>query len=122
MSSVPASVIEAMFFANNVALFGGFTLDFVADTGTVRAIPANRGKGNLVIESTSGVQIQADSFDFIVLARYLVIGGQRVTPKQGNRVQFTEGGQVKTFELMNPPYDTSDLAGTLLRLHTKALV
>ncbi len=124
MSSVPAapvSVVEAMFLANNAAMFGGFTVDFIVGGQVVEDVVANRGKGSLAIESAAGVQVQADSADFIVLARQLVINGQRVTPKQGNRVRFVENGQTKTFELMNPPFDTSDLAGTLLRLHAKFL-
>jgi hypothetical protein len=119
MIARPTSIPEAMFFAINRAKFNGLTITYARGNQSVADVPANRGKSTLVVDDAAGVRVETPSNDFIVPARFVVLAGAVITPKEGDRVLLVIDRRTYTYELMTPPYDPSDHAGTLLRLHTK---
>jgi hypothetical protein len=118
----PTSPAEAMFFAINTAKFNGMTVTLVRGASATADVPANLGRSRLVVEDEAGARIEATSHDFIVRACDYAFDGQRSTPAEGDQVNRVVDGKTWVHELMTPPYDPHDHAGTLLRLHTKLVL
>lgn len=72
-----------------------------------------------------GVRQQVQSQDFLVCAADLVIGGQEVLPKRGDRVRHSLGQISRVYEVMapgkEPHFRFSDPYGRTLRIHTKQI-
>lgn len=99
-----------------------------------RLVAYHRGADSVEIKATIGRTVfeQADDFgviqktesrDFLVLAADLVLNGERVLPKAGDRVREVQGDQVLIYEVMapgtEPPFRYSDAYRQTLRIHTK---
>lgn len=99
-----------------------------------RLVTYQRGANSVDVKATIGRTIfeQADDFgviqktesrDFLVLAADLVLNGERVLPKAGDRVREVQGDQVFIYEVMapgmEPPFRYSDAYRQTLRIHTK---
>ncbi len=70
-----------------------------------------------------GVIHRIEARDFIVRAADLVLGGEAVLPKAGDRIREPEGAVAHVYEVMapsgEPPWRYSDPYRMALRIHTK---
>lgn len=70
-----------------------------------------------------GVVHRIESRDYIVAASDLVLGGETVTPKPGDRITETGSTSVHEYEVMapvgEPAWRYSDPQRVTLRIHTK---
>lgn len=85
------------------------------------AVPA-QSQGEQDVEG--GAQVGWQQRDWIVVAKDLVIDGQRITPKRGDRIEQQQEGVAYVHEVMPPPggedaWRWSDLNRVRLRIHTK---
>ena len=83
------------------------------------AVQATVGRTLFEIDDGHGVIEKWQSRDFLVAAADLVVGGQLIEPRRGDRI--IDGG--KAYEVMAPGkedvFRPSDPYGTTLRIHTK---
>ena len=99
-----------------------------------RLVTYQRGTNSVGVKATIGRTLfeQADDFgviqktesrDFLVLTVDLVLNGERVLPKPGDRVREMQGDQVFIYEVMapgtEPPFRYSDAYRQTVRIHTK---
>jgi len=99
-----------------------------------RLVTYQRGTNSVEVKATIGRTIfeQADDFgviqktesrDFLVLAADLVLNGERVLPKAGDRIREVQGDQGFVYEVMapgtEPPFRYSDAYRQTVRIHTK---
>ena len=86
-------------------------------------VAATVGKTQFEIDSGYGVVETFQSRDFLIAATDLVLGGEQVEPRQGDRVRETIGETVHVHEVMAPGkapcWRWSDPYRTTLRIHTK---
>lgn len=81
--------------------------------------------GRTVFEVTDsvGVAERTESRDFLIPASDLVLGGEAVLPKQGDRIEETQDSKVYVYEVMAPGQEPcwrfSDSYRRTLRVHTK---
>jgi len=72
-----------------------------------------------------GVRMEWTDRDFLIAAEDLILGGQRVLPKRGDRILETHDGKTLVFEVLapgnEPEWRWSDPHRTLLRIHTKLI-
>ena len=70
-----------------------------------------------------GVVHRIESRDYLVAASDLVLGGQAITPKAGDRIAETGESSVHEYEVMSPgdepAWRYSDPQRRALRIHTK---
>lgn len=70
-----------------------------------------------------GVIHRIESRDYLVTAADLVLAGEKVTPKAGDRITETDGSRVHEYEVMapggEPAWRSSDPQRMSLRIHTK---
>ena len=85
---------------------------------------ATQGRTKFDVTDSAGAVIQSRSIDFILPAEELVLAGQLVTPKRGDRVKVPAArGKVNVFEVMRPDGSEDvwryvDPACTTVRIHT----
>lgn len=99
-----------------------------------RLVTYQRSANSVQIKATVGRTVfeQADDFgviqktesrDFLVLAMDLVLNGERMLPKAGDRIREVQGDQAFVYEVMapgtEPPFRYSDAYRQTLRIHTK---
>lgn len=82
------------------------------------------GRMNTVRQvGVAGAAIVYGDRDYIIPIETLVIGGQRVEPKRGDRIRETVAGVTRVFELVSqagePEWRWSDDERTAYRVHTK---
>ena len=84
-------------------------------------VTAVRGRSQFDSPQDGGFIVQVTSDDWLVNAADLIIGGSVITPQSGDQIRHTVGATVYVYEVMNPPYSTSDLDRGGLRIHSKLI-
>ena len=86
-------------------------------------IAATIGKTVFQVDKGYGVQERVEARDYLVLTEDLVLGGQLVLPKAGDRVREVEGSMAFVYEVMAPGNEPcwrySDPYRQTLRIHAK---
>ena len=89
-------------------------------------VPATIGTTVFQVDDGAGALIRVESRDYLILAVDLVLGGQAVLPKRGDRIRETSGAVVIVYEVMSPGdsggepcWRWSDAYRQTLRIHTK---
>ena len=91
------------------------------------SIPVNAtlGRTEFDVSVDMGITEKYETRDFLVRREDLVILGERVNPKRGDRFHYHIEGQVFIYEVMapgkEPVYRESDLFKKTLRIHTKLI-
>jgi len=85
---------------------------------------ATVGRKFYQVDGGYGAAVWVDSTDFIVAAADLVLGGETVLPKPGDRVRVTQGEETGVYEVMAPGgemshYEAADPYRRAWRIHTK---
>ena len=81
--------------------------------------------GRTVFESVDdhGLIVKTESRDFLVLTQDLVLGGEAVLPKSGDRIREAAGSVTLVYEVMapggEPVWRYSDPYRKTIRIHTK---
>ena len=65
-------------------------------------VPATIGKTMFQIDDGAGALLRVESRDYLILAADLVIGGNPILPKRGDRIRETTGNQVYIYEVVGP--------------------
>ncbi|MEM7630373.1 MAG: hypothetical protein AAF356_13290 [Planctomycetota bacterium] len=109
-------------------------LDRTRQAHLSRTVVYRRGADSVEIEATVGstafdrtdeygVVHRIESRDYLVTAADLVLGGEAVTPKAGDRITETGEARVHEYEVMapgdEPAWRYSDPQRRTLRIHTK---
>ena len=98
------------------------TVSYQRSTESV-AVAATVGKTVFQVDKGYGIVEQMEARDYLVLADDLVLGGQPVLPKAGDRVREVEGSKAFVYEVMAPGNEPcwrySDPYRQTLRIHTK---
>jgi hypothetical protein len=89
-------------------------------------VRATIGRTEYQQDDGAGVIIRAESRDFLIRARDLVIDGLRVLPEAGDRIEETAHGTMFVYEVLpvgslQPHYRYSDPYRQTLRIHTKLI-
>ena len=104
--------------------FASRAVDYCRAAGVV-TLSASLGVTNSEFEEVSGVLEQFVSRDFIVQASALVLSGQAITPQRGDRIQFSQDGTARVFEVTAPTgmecWAYSGPYGKDIRIHTKEI-
>jgi len=78
-----------------------------------------------VVDDETGLPIKVISYDWTFTAAELVLGGNVITPRSGDRWKPTIEGVQETYEVLpigkRPCFERHDAAGILLVIHTKKL-
>ncbi len=113
---------------------GAAWLDGQRHTHLTQTVRYQRGADSVELAATIGRTEfeQADEYgvlhriearDYIIRAADLVLGGETVLPKAGDRICETEQAAVHVYEVMapgnEPPWRWSDPYRVALRIHTK---
>ena len=113
---------------------GSEMLDRMRRTHLSRTVVYRRGADSVEIEATVGstafdrtdeygVVHRIESRDYLAAAADLVLGGEAVTPKAGDRITETGEARVHEYEVMapgdGPAWRYSDPQRRTLRIHTK---
>jgi len=113
---------------------GSEMLDRTRRTHLSRTVVYRRGADSVEIEATVGstafdrtdeygVVHRIESRDYLVAAADLVLAGEAVTPKAGDRITETGETRVHEYEVMapgdEPAWRYSDPQRRTLRIHTK---
>ncbi len=88
------------------------------------AVAATVGETVFRVVEDYGAQVRVVRRDYLIAAEDLVLGGQRVLPEAGDRIEETDGDQVFIYEVMGPgggepDWRWSDPYRKTLRIHTK---
>ena len=91
-------------------------------TDTVQ-VPATIGQTVFQIDDGAGALLRIESRDYLIRAVDLVLGGNAILPKRGDRIRETSGTQVFVYEVVGPGDEPcwrwSDAYRQTLRIHTK---
>lgn len=91
-------------------------------TDTVE-LPATIGTTVFQIDDGAGALLRIESRDYLIRAVDLVLGGNAILPKRGDRIRETSGTQVFVYEVVapgdEPCWRWSDAYRQTLRIHTK---
>jgi hypothetical protein len=113
---------------------GSEMLDRTRRAHLSRTVVYRRGDESVEIEATVGstafdrtdeygVVYRIESRDYLVAAAALVLAGEAVTPKAGDRITETGEARVHEYEVMSPgaapAWRYSDPQRRTLRIHTK---
>ena len=86
-------------------------------------VAATIGKTVFQVDKGYGIQERVEARDYLVLAEDLVLAGQAVLPKAGDRVREVQGTTAFVYEVMAPGnapcWRYSDPYRQTLRIHTK---
>jgi len=88
------------------------------------AVLATVGRKSYQVDGGYGAAMWVDSTDFIVAAADLVLGGETVLPKPGDRVRVSQGEETGVYEVMTPGgemshYEAADPYRRAWQIHTK---
>jgi hypothetical protein len=76
-----------------------------------------------VVDDESGLPTKVIAYDWTFTADELVIAGDPVTPRKGDRWKTTTNGANEVFEVVpigkRPCFERADTSGVLLVVHTK---
>ena len=100
------------------------TQSVVYQRGTDTAqVPATVGETVFQIDDGAGALLRVESRDYLIRAVDLVLAGNAVLPKRGDRIRETSGTQVIVYEVVGPGDEPcwrwSDAYRQTLRVHTK---
>ena len=73
-------------------------------------------------QAKTGAAVSWTSTDFLLTAADLILGGQAVEPKSGDRISRVRGSITETFEVLEPAGQKcfrTDAQGVTIRVHTK---
>ena len=91
-------------------------------TDTVQ-VSATVGQTVFQIDDGAGALLRVESRDYLIRAVDLVLGGNAILPKRGDRIRETSGTQVFVYEVVGPGDEPcwrwSDAYRQTLRIHTK---
>jgi hypothetical protein len=103
----------------------------------VRSVVYRRGSATVTLDATvgqtteknaieNGIEVRVRMRDYLIAAQDLVLDGEMAEPKRGDRIEDTEGGVTRTYELMNPgagekEWRWSGSTHTRMRVHTKQI-
>lgn len=91
-------------------------------TDTVE-LPATIGTTVFQIDDGAGALLRIESRDYLIRVVDLVLGGNAILPKRGDRIRETSGTQVIVYEVVGPGDEPcwrwSDVYRQTLRIHTK---
>lgn len=114
----------AAWLADRLIDHAGVSIAYQRGASSV-AITATASMHRYDVVDTEGFGITALSRDYLVRAADLVIGGDEVVPRSGDRVTETIRGVSQTFEVMAigqlKEFEPVDTDGTLLKIHTKKI-
>jgi hypothetical protein len=83
---------------------------------------ATIGKTAFQIDDGAGALLRFESRDYLILASDLVISGNPIIPKRGDRIRETAGNQVFVYEVVGPGDEPcwrwSDGYRRTMRIHT----
>lgn len=86
-------------------------------------VSATIGKTVFEIEDASGVRMEYEARDFLILAADLVLDSQTVLPQRGDRIREAQGSQTFVYEVLAPGKEPcwrySDPFRKTLRIHAK---
>ena len=86
-------------------------------------VPATVGETVFQIDDGAGAVLRIESRDYLIRAVDLVLGGNAILPKRGDRIRETSGTQVIVYEVVGPGDEPcwrwSDAYRQTLRIHTK---
>ncbi|MCL2640724.1 MAG: hypothetical protein FWD53_07760 [Phycisphaerales bacterium] len=86
-------------------------------------VPATIGTTTFNVDDGGGALLRIESRDYLIRAADLVLGGNAILPKRGDRIRETSGSQVFIYEVMapgdEPCWRWSDGYRQTLRIHTK---
>jgi len=75
------------------------------------------------IDDGAGALLRIESRDYLIRAADLVLAGNAILPKRGDRIRETSGNQVIVYEVVGPSDEPcwrwSDAYRQTLRIHTK---
>ena len=85
---------------------------------------ATVGRKSYQVDGGYGAAVWVDSTDFIIAAADLVLGGETVLPRPGDRIRVTEGEETGVYEVMAPGgemshYEAADPYRRAWRIHAK---
>ena len=100
------------------------TQSVVYQRGTDTApVPATVGQTVFQIDDGAGALLRIESRDYLIRAVDLVLGGNAILPKRGDRIREAVGAQVFVYEVVGPGDEPcwrwSDSYRQTLRIHTK---
>ena len=86
-------------------------------------VPATIGATVFQIDDGAGSLLRIESRDYLIRAVDLVLGGNAILPKRGDRIREASGTQVIVYEVVGPGDEPcwrwSDAYRQTLRIHTK---
>jgi len=86
-------------------------------------VPATVGETVFQIDDGAGALLRVESRDYLIRAADLVLAGNAILPKRGDRIRETSGTQVIVYEVVGPGDEPcwrwSDSYRQTLRIHTK---
>ena len=86
-------------------------------------LSATLGSTSYEVTDDAGATVRAKATDFIVSPDALVVGGVKVTPQLGDRIEMTAGERVLVFEVLALPggehFRPADPLAKALRIHAK---
>lgn len=86
-------------------------------------LPATIGTTVFQIDDGASALLRIESRDYLIRAVDLVLGGNAILPKRGDRIRETSGTQVIVYEVVGPGDEPcwrwSDAYWQTLRIHTK---
>lgn len=83
---------------------------------------AGAGRTEFVMEGSDGAAVSWTSTDFLLTAADLILDGQVVEPRSGDRISRVRGSITETFEVLEPAGQKcfrTDGQGVTLRVHAK---
>ena len=86
-------------------------------------LPATIGTTVFQIDDGAGALLRIESRDYLISASDLVLAGNAILPKRGDRIHETSGTQTFVYEVVGPGDEPcwrwSDAYRQTLRIHTK---
>jgi hypothetical protein len=103
-----------------VKTIAGATVTYHRGNASV-SVTAARGRSSFNTDDGYGASIQVVSHDWLIDKADLLISGSVVEPEAGDQIKFNDGGRVRVYEVMTPPYSPSGSTEVRYRIHSKFL-
>lgn len=107
----------AQWLASQMKHHAAQDVTYVRGVATVD-LRATRGQSKLDLADGDGGSYQILADDWLVAAEDLVLSGDVVTPKSGDRIQLETNTTRFTYEVISPTHEPME-NGVRLRIHTK---
>ena len=86
-------------------------------------LSATLGSTEWTSDQLEGISETWESLDFLVEAADVVLDGERIEPRSGDKIEHCTGGTTVLYEVLSqpgvPPFSYSDPNRVGLRIHTK---